>query len=199
MAAQNTYSTIVSWVKIILPLIALALLSTLFLFADRPDPEDAIIFAEVDVAALAREQRLNEPRFAGTLSDGREILFQADVAVPIPDSRTQFSASGISVRIALDDQDFVVLNAAEALVDTDTQVVQVSGGIDLRRSDGMQLITEELEFSLDRLEANAPAVRAEGRGIEIDAGAMNLTEENGPQVLSFTDGVRVIYQPGQDQ
>ena len=56
MAAPNTYSTVVSWAKIILPLVALGLLSTLFLFSRTPDPNRAIPFAAVDVEELAREQ-----------------------------------------------------------------------------------------------------------------------------------------------
>ena len=88
MAASNAYSRFVAWVKVILPLLALALLSTLFLFSRTPAPNRAIPFANVDVEELAREQSLGRPRFAGTLSDGREVIFTADRATPVADPVT---------------------------------------------------------------------------------------------------------------
>ena len=62
MAGQtNLHSTVVAWLKVALALIALAMLSTLFLFSDKIDPSDAIPFAEVDIADRIREPRLTMP------------------------------------------------------------------------------------------------------------------------------------------
>jgi lipopolysaccharide export system protein LptC len=77
MARHNRYSRLVGGLKVVLPIAALALLSTLFLLSDPPDPDRALPYAEVDVAQLARELRLTQPRFAGVLPDGREITLVA--------------------------------------------------------------------------------------------------------------------------
>lgn len=195
MATGNTYSAIVSWAKITLPILALGLLSSLFLLADRPNPEDALIFAEVDIAELARQQRLNQPRFAGTLPDGREILFQAEAAAPVPGELNRFDANQVSVRVELAPEDLVLLDAGDAEVDLSDQSAILSGGVELRRSDGMTLITESLNFAFDELYAiTEGAVTARGRGMQIEAGGLELSERNGPQLLRFTGGVRVLYQ-----
>ncbi len=49
---DNTYSRVVAWLKILLPLLALAILSTLFLVARTIDPAQNIPYADVDIDEL---------------------------------------------------------------------------------------------------------------------------------------------------
>ncbi|MBL9052753.1 MAG: hypothetical protein JNN02_03385, partial [Tabrizicola sp.] len=49
MAGTDAHTRVVTWLKVLLPLAALAILSTLFLLADQINPDDALPFAEVDV------------------------------------------------------------------------------------------------------------------------------------------------------
>jgi len=87
-----TYSRVVAWLKVIFPLSALALLSTLFLFARSIDPEQSIPFADVDVKELAREPRITAPEFSGMTADGAAITISAATAktdpVKLEDART---------------------------------------------------------------------------------------------------------------
>ena len=46
MARLDLHSRLVTWAKVALPLAALAILSTLFLLADRIDPTAAIPYAD---------------------------------------------------------------------------------------------------------------------------------------------------------
>ena len=75
MVRDNLYSRAIFVTKLTLPLVALGLLSTVFLLARSPNPEDAVTFAKVDVDTLMREQRLSSPRFAGESNDGGLVLF----------------------------------------------------------------------------------------------------------------------------
>ena len=77
MARADAHTRVVTWLKIALPLAALAILSTLFLLADKIDPEDALPYAEVDVEDLAREPRMTLPSYAGTTSDGAALSLTA--------------------------------------------------------------------------------------------------------------------------
>lgn len=198
MAGRNWYSTLVLWVKIILPLVALGLMSTLFLFSGRPDPSEAIPFAQDDVTAMAEEQRLGRARFAGTLDDGRAVILSAERAAPVPGEPDRFTASDLEARLELDAYSFALLRAAEGVVDLATQVSTLSGGVLVTRSDGLRLETESLRFSLDHIEGEATqSVAVSGRGIDLTAGAMQIFETEDDQVLSFTGGVRVLYDPGR--
>ncbi|MGB4909398.1 MAG: hypothetical protein WBP15_12770, partial [Tabrizicola sp.] len=82
MARVDRHTRLVGWLKVALPLTALAILSTLFLVARRIDPEAALPYAEVDVEDLAREPRMTAPTYAGTTEDGAALTLSADEARP---------------------------------------------------------------------------------------------------------------------
>ena len=54
----DRHSRVVSWLKVLFPLIALALLSTLFLLSRAIDPGQAIPFAEKEVQDRRKHQQI---------------------------------------------------------------------------------------------------------------------------------------------
>ncbi len=196
MAGHNTYSRVVSWTKVILPLLALGLLSTLFLFSHTPDPEQAIPFARVDVQELAREQRLGSPRIAGTLSDGREIIFTADTAAPVLTAPSQFRADGIEARVDLTSDSVLLIVSDSGLFRPSAEEAELEGNVGLTTSTGINLMTELLEINLATSNAVSPgAVELTGPGLTLNAGSMRILLQDGNEVVSFNDGVRVLYEP----
>ncbi|MEM9754343.1 MAG: LPS export ABC transporter periplasmic protein LptC [Pseudomonadota bacterium] len=192
-ASANRYSTLVAWVKIILPLVALGVLSTLFLFSGRPDPEAALSAAGIDVTDLAAQQRLGRPRFAGTLGDGRALVFSAERAAPVADATDLFTAEDVAARLTLEPGLEALIDAAGAFVDMAAGRAELSGGVDVMRTDGVRLSTETLELNLAELGAVAPsAVSVTAPGLTIEAGGMSLTAEGR---VHFSGGVRVVYDP----
>lgn len=196
MAGGNRYSTLVAWAKVMLPLIALALLSTLFLFSRTPNPENALPFANIDLDQLAQEQRLSRPRFAGTLADGRPVTLTSDSAV---------QRSGQPNRVHLDNvQTELVLNAEETLaISSDTgefdlvrQVIELAGGVNLLTTSGYQLLSEAVDIAMDHMRLTSPGtVHLSGPELWLEAGAMELTGDDGQALFSFTGGVRLLYVP----
>jgi len=194
--ASNSYSTLVAWMKIILPLVAIGVLSTLFLFAGRPDPEDALIVSDIDVAELADEQRLGRPRFAGLLEGGQSLRFTAERAAPLADSTDLFAAEDVAVRVTLSLGLEALVDAQSALVDMNAQIAELSGGVVIRRTDGLRLQTQAMTLGLASLSAESGAVEIIGPGLTLDAAAMRVS---GDAQFDFTGGVRVIYTPQLNQ
>jgi len=196
MAPSNTYSRVVAWVKIILPLVALVLLSTLFLFSRAPDPNRAIPFANVDVEELAREQSLGQPRFAGTLSDGREVIFTANRATPVADAPDQIEATNIEARVDLDETSILLIVAETGLFDLAAELADLSTSVGLTTSNGYRLTTDLLRFSLSDFMASSPGpVDVTGPGIALQAGAMEISGTQGNNLVVFNGGVRMLYDP----
>jgi lipopolysaccharide export system protein LptC len=81
-AALDGWSRLVALLKVLLPLTALAILSTLFLISNRINPDDALPYAEVDVEARLKEPRITAPTYAGTTSDGAALEVTAAEARP---------------------------------------------------------------------------------------------------------------------
>ena len=82
ISGNDTHSRMVFLLKVILPLAALAILSTLFLISRTIDPSAAIPYATVDVADRIREPRMTAPAYAGVTADGASLTVTADQASP---------------------------------------------------------------------------------------------------------------------
>lgn len=197
MAATNRYSTLVTWVKVALPLIALALLSTLFLFSRTPDPEAALPFAEVDIEELVREQRLSQPRFAGTMEDGREVTLVAATAAPEPANPNRITLTGVETRIALSESDRLLFTARQGEIDLAAQRVALHGMVSAETGAGLSLASDRVTVAMDNLRLASPGpVELRGPGLTLTAGAMQMTGPEGEAFLSFTGGVRLLYDQG---
>lgn len=199
MARADRHTRVVGWLKVVLPLAALAILSTLFLVARRIDPEAALPYAEVDVEELAREPRMTAPTYAGTTSDGASVTLSADEARPAAEG-SPAQAAGLRLDLATPDGGRTELVAADARMDDTAKELVLSGGVTVTTSTGYRLETAEVAARLDRtgLESRAP-VRATGPAGEITAEGMVLSQDNrtpGAYVLVFKGGVRLVYQPG---
>jgi lipopolysaccharide export system protein LptC len=199
MARVDRHTRVVGWLKVALPLAALAILSTLFLVARRIDPEAALPYAEVDVEDLAREPRMTAPTYAGTTKDGAALTLSAAEARPESASGPA-TAAAMRLDLTTPDGGLTSLLAITAVLDEKARQVLLSGGVTIATSTGYRLETAEVAANLDRsgLESRS-AVRATGPAGEIRADGMSLRQDNqtpGAYVLVFKGAVRLVYQPG---
>ena len=95
------HSRLVSVLKVLLPLIALVLLSTLFLFSRKINPEDAIPYASVDVEDRLRDPKMTGAGLSGMTADGSAISVTA--AERIPATRGDPAIDGNFIAIAVSD------------------------------------------------------------------------------------------------
>ncbi|KKK72711.1 hypothetical protein LCGC14_2901140, partial [marine sediment metagenome] len=79
---DNSYSRLVAWLKVALPLLALAILSTVFLVAERRGTRNEIPYSRGEIDEILREQRIRNPNYAGVTKDGSAVAFSADSARP---------------------------------------------------------------------------------------------------------------------
>lgn len=196
MAAPNRYSTLIAWTKLVLPLIALALLSTLFLFSRTPNPEDALPFVDIDIAELTQQQRLSQPRFAGTLADGRPITLNAESAVQQGDTPNLLELAHVTSEVALADTDSARISSDRGDFDLAQQVIDLTGAVRVSTTSAYQLLSEQISVAMTTMRMLSPgAVTLTGPGLRLDAGAMELTGGDGQALFSFTGGVRLLYDP----
>jgi lipopolysaccharide export system protein LptC len=194
---RDLHSRIVSWAKVVLPLAALVILSTLFLFARTIDPEDAIPYAEVDVAERIREPRLTAPTYSGVTSDGSALTFQALEARPAGDNGPA-RAEEMAVRVTTPDGGQADLSAAFGTLNTEAGLLTLAGGVTLITSTGYKVETEAVEARLDRTGLMARSdIRAEAPMGQITASGLTLqpVPDTGEYVMTFSGRVRLTYQP----
>jgi lipopolysaccharide export system protein LptC len=199
MIEMDIHSRLIGWLKIVLPLLALAILSTLFLVARTVDPDDAIPYAEVDVEDRLREPRITAPTYAGLTADGAALTFTAAEARPETATGAGASASALVGVLETPDGARTDLIAAIGRVDTAARQVVLSGGVTVTTSSGWQVQSETLIAAMDSTNITAPSfVTASGPAGTVTADAMQLTQDaqqNNGYLLVFNGAVKLIYQP----
>ena len=193
---DNFHSQLVGWSKIILPLCALGLLSTLFLFARSNRNAADIPFAEI--AALAQDQQINAPRFSGVADDGSIIAISAQSAKIDPDATDRFNIAMLKLVVNAPDGSELRVTAVEGEVDGGAKIAQLKGLARLETSNGYSMETNGLAANLETgvvgsdgaLEVHAPFG-------EITAGRVTFqsADDNSGHQMLFTEGVRLVYTP----
>ncbi|WP_373354910.1 hypothetical protein [Pseudoroseicyclus sp. CXY001] len=193
-AADNLYSIFVSWSKIALPLIALGLLSTLFLFTRHEAPGE-VPFAEVE--KIAREQRVASPSYAGVAQDGSAIAIAADEIRPDTGGEEAFTILRPRAQVDAADGTGLTITAGTGRLDLTARRAELTGLARLTTTNGYRMETEGVTAdlatgqieSLGRLAVQAPF------GM-IEAGALSWGGR-GAGKLVFSGGVRLLYDPAQ--
>jgi lipopolysaccharide export system protein LptC len=195
---DNTYSRVVFWAKLVLPLLAVVFLATLFLFARTIDPAQNLPFTEgVDVEALSREQRIGAPTFTGVTEGG--AAFRLSAARARPDLTRPGRVTGEELRAAIDlpDGETVDVAAATAVLENDARRAELAGGVQVDSGTGYRLLAEDLTMEMEDMRLSTPnPVELTGPGLQLTAGAFDMTgdgTEADPHVLVFKDKVKLIY------
>lgn len=195
MARDNLHSRLVAVLKLALPLLALVILSTLFLFSRGIDPEDAIPYAQVDVEDRLREPRMTGAGYSGVTADGAAITLSAAEATPGADGGT---ASVLQGRLETADGAATDIVALSATIDNATRQLELAGGVELRSSAGYLIEAAGFALALDRtwLESRG-AVSAQGPMGQLTANGLRLDRDTatGHYLLVFNGAVRLLYQP----
>lgn len=203
---RDRYSRRVAIAKIALPLVALALLASLFVYTKTNPVREGLIFADSEVRRMASEARITNPRFTGVTTAGDAFTVSATIATPdapkpgridLEDPNTSISfASGVDLQTS----------AKTGSLDIRTGTARLAGDVFLETSNGYRAETAAIEVNFRTGNVESPdGVLATGPIGRIEAGAMQLIQdldinpEGGESVLIFKNGVKVIYTPKEPQ
>lgn len=190
---------IVRWLRVLLPLVALAMLSTMFLLSRKSDTESSIPYAEVDAKAAAQEGRIVGPEYMGVTSDGVQMSLRA--ASVTPDNGSQ-GGDASDLRLDWQRPDGVTANVVAPKGGTRDGVVSLEGGVVMTTSTGWQVRTQKLGAQTEESIITADqGIEADAPFGQLRADRMRLAPDDTsdaaqkPAILNFSGGVRLIYQP----
>ena len=193
---SDGYTRTVNTLKVVLPLVALGLLSTLFFFSGEVDPTESIPYAELNIEELAREQRITSPYFAGVTSNDTAVTVTGNTVVPDPDNADIFTIDAVNARFVSTKNEVLDAVAATGLIDTDAGTVRLSGGTLLTTSDGIEMQTEGIlgQTQTGDLESLGP-VNVEGPFGTLSAHHMSVKRPSAdaPHQIVFTGEVKLLY------
>lgn len=194
------HSRLVFLLKIALPLMSLAILSTLFLLARTPAPDGAGAFPGTDLTDLAERPRLARPEFSGVTRDGASLTVTADEAEPGTGVSTgETTARNVNARYQRDGGFMLTVTSRTGVFHPAADAITFEGGATVEASSGYRLTSERLTAAMNstRIESDVP-VTVDGPAGRIEAGSMVLTGSGGAgghDVVVFKGGVRLVYDP----
>jgi lipopolysaccharide export system protein LptC len=198
----DRYSRMVATLKVLLPLLALAILSTLFLLSQRMATENAIPFAEKEIQDRLREQIVSAPIYYGTTTEGDEVAFTAETVTTPQDDAGINRAETVDVVMDLSSGGQITVNSETGLFDIAGNEADLRGDVVVTTSDGYRILSDRMLARLSGLNVRSPGpVQSDGPFGTLDAGAMVLSrqgEESGAQLV-FTNGVKLVYTPKPEE
>lgn len=198
---DDFYARLVTWLKFGLPLAALAILSTLFLFARTNAPSVPTKIPGEATERSAAEPTISEPSFSGVTTDGTAYRVGARTARIAADNSRQFSATELSAFLQTPDNTRIDIAAPLGTYDVEARIAQLRQGVSLQTSDGYTIETEVLIANLkENSLATTGPVAAEGPLGKIEAGLMLFQQQSSDAStpiyeLIFKDGVKLVYRP----
>ncbi|MFL4469307.1 LPS export ABC transporter periplasmic protein LptC [Tateyamaria armeniaca] len=193
---MDGYSRLVAWLKVLLPLMALLLLSTLFLLSRNIDPMTTLPFAETEIDDRLREQQITAPFFSGTTDAGDQVSVSASTMATRNELNNE--ATDFSAQIDLASGTRINLISDQGQFDLRGNTSTLQGNVVITTSSGFDLSSEEMIAEFDTLALESPGpVQGTGPLGTLDAGQMRL-QRNGVDSnahLIFTNGVKLIYTP----
>ncbi|MFK7764192.1 MAG: LPS export ABC transporter periplasmic protein LptC [Roseobacter sp.] len=192
----DRYSRMVAWLKVALPLLALGILSTLFMISRAVTPPTVVPFADTEVQERLTNQQITGPFFSGTSESGDEIAFVADkVTTPNGQIGTN-KAQNVDVQIDLTSGTRIIVTADEADMNIAQDQTELIGNVVAVTTRDQVLQSERVLLRMSEIEMISPGdVTITGPFGNINAGAMHVFTPDGEtnsQIL-FTKGVKLLY------
>lgn len=194
----DRHTKLVKLLKVALPLVALALLSTIFLVSRTARTDDAIPYSTVDVQGRAMDPRLTAPTWSGLTSDGSRLnISAAEARLPAEGRPARISA--LRADLVTPDGVTTHMQSTAGLYDDTRQSVTFSGPVRVNTSAGYDIRMTEATAELDRAHVTGVGpVTAQAPMGQLTAGGMTLNRTEGGDGnyrLDFTGGVKLIYTP----
>ncbi|SHE95287.1 lipopolysaccharide export system protein LptC [Ruegeria intermedia] len=194
---MDRYSRMVQFLKVLLPLAAILLLSMVFLLSRSIETQVAVPFSQQDIDDRLNNQLVTQPNYRGVTRNGEDIQVEA-VRASRGTADEAPTAAEFKGRLGLNGGRVITLDSNTGLIRPDKGMATFSDDVVVTTTDGFRVTTDLLNTSLDEIRGDTPGqVAGTGPIGNFTAGRMTFGAENsdGPVHIVFTDGVKLIYEP----
>lgn len=190
---DNLHSLWIARLKVLFPLVALGILSILFLLADRRGTSQPLRYSDVEVERIIAENRAAGPAFSAVTGAGDRVSVSADGLAGLDGDMT---AERVTGRLTRTDGKIFDLVAESAEIPRSADRVALIGDVGLTSPVGWQVDSDRLDVDVAGGSVVSPGpVVADGPPGRLTAGAMRLDRVDSAQHMTFTDGVTLVYDP----
>ena len=198
---MDRHSRGVQFLKVVLPLTAILLLSAVFLLSRSIYTNVSVPFSGPENDERLTDQGITRPDYKGVTRKGEEIRVKARRASQGGEGDNPTVAE-IQGRFGLREGGEITLESNTGVIRPDKGTATFSGNVVITTTDGIQVTTGLLNTSLDEIRGDSPG-QIDGTGPIGDFTAGRMTfgskKEDGPVHILFTDGVKLIYEPQETE
>ena len=193
-SARNSYSRMVTWLKILLPLLALGVLGTVFLFNREDSFEAGFTFSRADIETLEQGSYIKNPQINGITKKGEPFHLLADEIRPQESANSLVVITNLDLEFRFISGAWAKVTASTALMDTAAQTVWFETGGRLETSDGQMAAVESLHLLMASGELQGSGIVADGPLGQVSAENFRIeSSEDENRVLWFENNVRMRY------
>ena len=202
MLKDDKYSTLVAIFKVMLPCLALIILSTLFLLPDNRTKIQALNTIDKSTLDIVKKAGVNKPSFRGTLASGSNLELYATEIIPKNNDKNIIEINEISARLELNKNTWATASAKKGVVNISEQTAEMVGKVSVKSSNGVLIETSDLKvFYAKSLVKTEGEVFMKGPFGTITAGSAEFYDMNQNSgtgyVLLFNKGVKMHYNFGE--
>jgi len=201
MLKDDKYSTLVAIFKVMLPCLALIILSALFLLPDNRTKIQALNTIDKSTLNIVKKAGVNKPSFRGTLASGTNLELYAAEIMTKNNDKNIIEINEISARLELNRNNWATASAKKGVVNISEQTAEMVGKVSVKGSNGVLIETSDLKvFYAKSLVKTEGEVFMKGPFGTITAGSAKFYDMNQNSgigyVLLFNKGVKMQYNFG---
>ncbi|MGH1579114.1 LPS export ABC transporter periplasmic protein LptC [Planktotalea sp.] len=199
---DHAYTRIIRGLKVTLPIVALILLSTMFMLSRKVDPSAAAALSNQAFKERIESSQLSDPQYDGNTNSGKSLTVTAQSARPDPKIEGKTYGQVVNAVINLDSGEVMTVDADTGVINEAEDFAVLSGNVHIVTSDGYDMRTSQLTSLLSKIEGeSAGPVAGFGPPGTLNAGKMYMQtdDETGRVLILFTQGVHLVYKKPKDE
>lgn len=192
--AEDRHTRRVRVLRVLLPLTAVGLIASVFLFPR------GFLGSDFGLSGLSLDPseglRLVNPNITGVTDDGRRYRIVADWALPDAPDPSVIELGPVLGELARDADRTLTLRAGSGTYRPEANRLRLEGDVTVDSGDGhsLDVLSADVDFATQRLSAAGPVQGRTPMGT-IEAGSMRAERGDGGDLVWFEDRVRVIVRP----
>ena len=199
MLNYDPYSRMITILKILLPSIALLILSFLFFLPDHRTKLQAVNKIDKSILQVIDKAGISQPSFRGTLASGSNLELYAKSVLTKNKDKSIIELDEITARLEIDKKSWATAFANKGLINTTEKTAEMVGSVKVRGFKKIQIDASDLKIFYQRaLVTTKKPISMRGKFGMISAGSAEFYDMNQKlgegYVLLFDKGVKMVYK-----
>ncbi len=191
------YTRFVGMMKIILPVAALFIVSTVIVYSTLNGGNDRLALNIEEIKEVGEDLQMTQPKLTFTDKKDRDYLVVADSAVQTPGNQDVWDLKDIDADLTPKSGGWIKLTSTSGILNSANEILDLMGVVDVTSHDGYEFhaVTAKVNFGEGTVMSEDP-VKGNGPGGAISADSFSMVE--GGNLITFTGDVQLRVLPGAE-